>query len=64
MTDEELEGMKLRNGFKECVSGEKIWTVELSNKYRGASKVFMELVLRAGEFCYPVVLSKPALTFL
>lgn len=56
LTDEELESMKLRNGFKECVKGEKIWTVDFSNRYRGATKVFMEMVLRGGEFCYPVVL--------
>lgn len=48
LTEDEVGQMKGRHGFGEGISGEKVWTVEFSNKYRGASKTFIQMVMSGG----------------
>ncbi|KAI0792906.1 transcriptional repressor TCF25-domain-containing protein [Abortiporus biennis] len=45
LTKEELEDRNIRHEWDEDIPEERIWTVEFSNKYRGATKRFIQMVM-------------------
>lgn len=52
LTEDEIENRCKRHGWDHNVLGEKVWTVEYSRKYRGMTKMFMQMVMSGGQSLY------------
>ena len=54
LSEQELTERRIRHQWPNDVPGERIWSVEYSRKYRGLTKMFIQMVMAGGELDHVV----------